>query len=717
MQYLVKPLVNHAGNSPLFYQGNAKPNVDRIYVIASVKSKLVLSQLSDGIITQEKWTESERQQWKIVPLENSQYVNGNNYLKGTCKIECVANQRVLEVPHSSTEDEAVLGAWNWGNTNNQKWRLVELDRGVYRIENINSSKVIDVPGSSTAEGSEIVQYQSQNGDNQKWLLSEVTPAPEGALFEKKATVYKNDNFNLPSQELGLGTYYIEDLEFGNDQISSVRVPEGVRVIMYEHADFKGDKRMLVGDYDLWSNNDFNDKTSAILVEEVATFYQDTNYSGKKLILGIGRYDLALIGGSAGTPPYGTGDFDINWKDIISSMKVPSGLLVTLYEHHDFTGRSWVFNEDVPDFSQYSYPGDFLANNQVCSIIIKAVGVVIPNNVLNFGDTISFKSDHSRRMAVGPDEKVYQWDNFSEDWTMFEIWRAGDTKYNGIVSYGDIIALKNKHTGKYLSVNTNNDDVICNETEIGSRQKFTIVRAGNTGSNVFVCQGDVIALKTVPENKYLSARQGIQGWDVWAMNWLDNWEKWRIDSDSKPQNTPSESDATSVCGLEACPNDICGAAACGAAAGYANVCAADACGAAACGVDGSLVSACGAATSGIAVCGQDFLGAGISGVAACGAAVGGIGACGADACGGAACGVDACGAAACGAAGCGADVCGAAACGIEGSGGEACGADTGGLGGCGLNACGANACAIDACPADACAADACAIDVIPIIPGI
>ncbi|GET37666.1 RICIN domain-containing protein [Microseira wollei] len=114
MQYLVKPLVNHAGNSPLFYQDNAKPNVDRIYVIASVESKLVLTQNSDGKITQEKWTESDYQRWKIVPLENSQYVNGNYYLKGTCKIECVANQKVLEVPHSSTEDSAELGAWNWG---------------------------------------------------------------------------------------------------------------------------------------------------------------------------------------------------------------------------------------------------------------------------------------------------------------------------------------------------------------------------------------------------------------------------------------------------------------------------------------------------------------------------------------------------------------------------------------------------------------------------
>jgi hypothetical protein len=717
MQYLVKPLVNHAGNSPLFYRDNAKPNVDRIYVITSVVSKLVVSQLSDGIITQEKWTESERQQWKIVPLENSQYANGNYYLKGTCKIECLSNQRVLEVPRSSTEDQAVLGAWNWGNTNNQKWRLVELDRGIYRIENINSGKAIDLRAGSHEEGAVIQQYRSVDVDNQKWLLSEVTPGPTGALFEKKATVYKNDNFNPPSQELGLGTYYMEDLEFGNDQISSVRVPEGVRVIMYEHADFKGDKRMLADDYDFYAEgDDFNDKTSAILVEEVATFYQHTNYSGKKLILDIGRYDLTLIGGQSEPPEYGTGDFDINWNDIISSMKVPSGLLVTLYEHSDFTGRSWVFNEDVPDFSQYSYP-DFLPNDQVSSIIIKALGVVIPNNVLNFGDTISLKSYHGRWMSAEEDSGGIDQEPENKSWEKFTIWRAGDTKHNGIVSYGDIIAVKNNHRNKYITGDARGN-VNASADNIGDSEKFVIVRAGNTASNTFVSLGDVIALQPLANNKYLCAMDSAHNWVVGATaEEIRHWEQWRIDTDTKPQNTPNESGATSVCGLEACPNDICGTAACGVAGGYANVCVADACGAAACGVAGSLVSVCGGAVSGIGVCGQDFLGAGVSGASACGAAVGGIGVCGADVCGAAACGAAGCGAAACGAAACGADACGADACGAELSGGEACGAEAGGIDACPADACGANACAINLCPADACGADACAIDVIPIIPGI
>jgi hypothetical protein len=716
MQYLVKPLVNHAGNSPLFHHDSGRPNVGRTYAIASAKSKFVLTQ-SGGVITQQKWTGSDNQKWKIIPLGNNEDA-GNYKFKGTCKIECVASQKVVEVPHSNTADGVQLGAWNWGNTNNQKWRLVELDGGAYRIESISSGKVMDVRDGSLNEGAAIQQFQSHNGDNQKWLLSEVTSAPDGALFEEKATVYKNDNFNPPFQEIGPGSYDMGDLTFGNDEISSVRVPEGLRVIMYEHGNFKGDKRMLVRDYDFWASGDtFNDKTSAILVEEVATFYQHANYGGKKLILGIGRYDLTKIGGSAGTPSYGTGDFDINWNHVISSMKVPPGLMVILYDSADFTGRSWVFNENVPDFSQYIYPSGVSANDKISSIVIKALGVVIPDNVLNFGDTISLKSYHGRWMSANSNGNLEQQPR-DDSWEKFTVIRAGDTQYNGIVSYGDIIALKSNAHNKYISAESNGD-ATARVNQLDSWEKFVIVRAGETASNVFVSKGDKIALKSLAHEKFVSAKDSSDNFDVKTV-WteLKGWETWTIDSDSKPQNTPSELGVeTSVCGLEACPNDICGAAACGAAAGFANVCGADACGAAACGVAGSLVSACGGAASGVAVCGLDFAGAGVSGASACGAAVSGIGACGADACGAAACGVAACGAAACGAAACGADACAADASGIGGGGAHACAADTGGIDFCGADACAANACAINLCPADACAADACAIDIIPIIPGI
>lgn len=501
------------------------------------------------------------------------------------------------------------------------------------------------------------------------------------------------------------SYDIDDLDFGNDNISSLRVPEGLRAVLYEHANFRGNHKMFAADT-RWVGDDFNDKTSAIAVEEVATFYNQPNYQGKKLILGIGRYKLQDIGGSAGTPQYGTGDFDINWNDQIKSMKVPASLTLTLYEHGDFTGSPFVFNEDVPDLDQYKYPNDVSAK-VTSSIIIKAIGIVIPNNVLNFGDTISLKSHHGRWLSGNSNGNL---DQQPEDagWEKFTIWRAGDTKYDGIVSYGDIIGLKNNAHNKYVGVRSEGT-ATASSNALDSWEKFVIVRAGGTESNIFVCKGDKIGLRSLAHNRYLGGRDSAGNWVVTGSSGqLLAWETWTIDSDTKPRNTPSESGGgTSVCGLEACANDICGAAACGAAAGYATFCGADACGAAACGVASSLVSACGVAASGVAVCSADFVGVGVSGLSGCGAAVAGL----------AACGADACGAAACGAAACGGDACGAAASLIGGNLLSACAADAGGIDFCPADACAANACFINLCPADACAADACFIDLIPIIPGI
>lgn len=204
MQYLVKPLVGHSGNSPLFFKGSSRPNVDRIYTITSVKSKLVLTQGSDGNITQQQWTESDHQRWKIIPLSDSERVNGNYYLKGICKIECVANQKLLDVPGGSSNNSIQLNAWDFNSAESQKWRLVELAQGAYRIENIKSGKVIDVRDGSLGAGAAIQQYQSNDSDAQKWLLSEVGDIPQGSLFEGQVTVYQDADYRGASQKLGPG---------------------------------------------------------------------------------------------------------------------------------------------------------------------------------------------------------------------------------------------------------------------------------------------------------------------------------------------------------------------------------------------------------------------------------------------------------------------------------------------------------------------------------
>lgn len=64
-----------------------------------------------------------------------------------------------------------------------------------------------------------------------------------------------------------------------------------------------------------------------------TFYQHPGYQGREVSLGIGNYNM--------------NEMQIG-NDVISSLKVPRGLKVILYQHHNFTGRTLTVTEDDPN---------------------------------------------------------------------------------------------------------------------------------------------------------------------------------------------------------------------------------------------------------------------------------------------------------------------------------------------------------------------------------
>ncbi len=147
----------------------------------------------------------------------------------------------------------------------------------------------------------------------------------------RATIFADASFAGESQSLGVGRYDYSALTIGNDKLSSLRVQRGLQVTLYEHGGFSGASVAYTSDTSLVSNNDM---TSSIVVEEQsppqATIYSGKNYAGKSQRLGVGRYDdTALTIGN----------------DALSSLRVPAGLKVTLYEHGGFAGARWVFYAD------------------------------------------------------------------------------------------------------------------------------------------------------------------------------------------------------------------------------------------------------------------------------------------------------------------------------------------------------------------------------------
>lgn len=83
------------------------------------------------------------------------------------------------------------------------------------------------------------------------------------------TIYEHSNYGGSSQVLTPGAYNVGDLTIGNDELTSLKVPSGIRVTLYQHSNWEGNKKIYYMDC---SNvgDDWNDETSSIIVEAIST---------------------------------------------------------------------------------------------------------------------------------------------------------------------------------------------------------------------------------------------------------------------------------------------------------------------------------------------------------------------------------------------------------------------------------------------------------------
>lgn len=168
----------------------------------------------------------------------------------------------------------------------------------------------------------------------------------------KVTIFSDADYAGTAKFLDVGRYNTGDLGIGNDALSSLRVPAGFKVTLYENADFSGRSMICVADTPSMGRN-LNDVISSIVVEAMATprvvLYTDRDYVGWSQELGIGRHSNLSIG-----------------SDALTSLRVPPGFKVTMYENADFTGRSMISVADTPSV------GDTL-NDRLSSVVVEALG--------------------------------------------------------------------------------------------------------------------------------------------------------------------------------------------------------------------------------------------------------------------------------------------------------------------------------------------------------
>ncbi|NJL75875.1 MAG: hypothetical protein HC892_13480 [Saprospiraceae bacterium] len=103
-------------------------------------------------------------------------------------------------------------------------------------------------------------------------------------------LYQNFDFGGASLTLAEGKHDVNTFygSIGNDQLSSIRIPAGYKVTLYEHGGFQGRTQVLTTD--MKAINDFNDLTSSVVIEkigpvQVGKYYKiQARHSGKLLYI-------------------------------------------------------------------------------------------------------------------------------------------------------------------------------------------------------------------------------------------------------------------------------------------------------------------------------------------------------------------------------------------------------------------------------------------------
>ena len=183
-------------------------------------------------------------------------------------------------------------------------------------------------------------------------------------------------------------------------------------------------------------------------QQKATFYLDSDYRGTKVSLGVGKYDYNEMVGKGIK------------NDALSSVKVPDGYRVTLYNDAGFGGGAKVLLQDASSLGNF--------NDKTSSIIIEKVERVNFNNA----DTYITSIANNKVVCAengGKDTIVANRDSCGGLWESIQIVNNDD----GTVS------LRSAANGKYVcAVVDEKNQLVPRSGSIGTWEKFIIEKIGN-----------------------------------------------------------------------------------------------------------------------------------------------------------------------------------------------------------------------------------------------
>lgn len=179
-----------------------------------------------------------------------------------------------------------------------------------------------------------------------------------AEAQNYVTLFEDCSYKGRSYFLQPGNYRRYQMKIGNDRLSSMQIPSGMKVTLYEHDDFKG-KSMTFASHVFCLDASWNDQASSIVVEstyppdynpnDYITFYNDCYSRGFSRSLGPGTYSGVALG---------------SLKQNISSFKFHGNLRLRVYTGNDnASGYHATFETD-----QSCLGGNY--NDKIRSLVIE-----------------------------------------------------------------------------------------------------------------------------------------------------------------------------------------------------------------------------------------------------------------------------------------------------------------------------------------------------------
>jgi hypothetical protein len=226
-------------------------------------------------------------------------------------------------------------AWDCHGGTNQQWSIDNLGR----IKSVHSDKCLNVWGASTHAGAEVKMHPCtdwalndkwfidnqrrlhpqhaphmcldvwtgsgrngdrmtihpcHNGPNQKWSINQNFAAPpEKSMFapsSEPVVFFEHCNYTGRRSEIRQpGEYHLQDMGINNDMISSIKIPLGYQVTVFEHWKFEGASKTFSADvpclvdHNLRGRTNWNDQTSSFKIEWIPPIrisHSQTNQSWK-----------------------------------------------------------------------------------------------------------------------------------------------------------------------------------------------------------------------------------------------------------------------------------------------------------------------------------------------------------------------------------------------------------------------------------------------------